>query len=1084
MPHDPAASLPAAELAAHVEFVRRLARAIVGDREAADELASRALLAGVERPPPRDASWRAWLTVVVRRLAGRARRETQRRQRREERAASVEALPTTLEMAAQLESSRRLSEAFARLAEPYRRTLFLRFFEALPPAEIAAREQLPLATVKSRLARGLEALRGELLDGADRSAARGLAALASIPGAAAGAPLLGSVGSAAMTMKAKSWWAAALLCALAGVFGVRHRLVPSAPEATAERPSALPAAVEPAPLAGAGAAAATDVERRAVGEAAHAAPFASGLVVDAAGQPLADVAVLAGELDRGDPETVVEPPLEWGRAGALALARSDRDGRFVVPAPTRDLASLLFAKAGFALGDVRDLAGEVERRQELRVVLDSGRSLAVQVVAGDGRPLEAAVVLFEPLTADAAEPGWEGAVAATLAERPEFSRRVGPRAQAQLTGADGLARFDALPRAPGRLTAFFDGCEFAKAEIAAAQAEARLVVRRYAVALDVRDATSGAPLADAVALLLDPDDGRVVMELRPNRPEQSSPPWAAALRPGRLMIHPSLPGVGRRADGRLGVEARVVAPGHVAQGISVRWSEGEEPPALAVALPRGEGELSLSGRVEPPVAATLRLVALDRGSGEREEAAVAVARSGADGRFALHDAPAGRWLLITTAKGHATVEQAVETPARDLVVPLVAEARLDVAVVDAAGGPAVDALVQLQTSDQRRAWRARSGADGVARFVALPAGDYVVAAFPSVRVGRGELGARSVDPAAFARDDALTLAAGEARAVERRLLTRQSVRLQVTDEAGAPLPGATLRVRMNGGPAVECESRWLFGNGQLVALDGEGRAELPLYPGLYFAHAAAAGVERDLPLEVGREGGVELVVQLPQRLARGAITCRIVDWSSGAPLANGVAWASATVEGQAPLELGERRSDGEGVCRWEGVPAGAIEIAVSGSDPFERRKRADGAAAAGAHSYGRARATFELGADAHHEIELRLVAEGPPPAGAERVVVALRLREAATGAALAGGEVELRAERAGGIVIDVGRFLADDEGRVRGEVVACERYLLTAAGPSRYDAESQRMVTNHRAVVVAREPAAGELSGEIVLERR
>ena len=48
------------------------------------------------------------------------------------------------------------------LAEPYRATVLLRFFEGLPPRLIAARLGVPVATVHSRLQRALAQLRHQL----------------------------------------------------------------------------------------------------------------------------------------------------------------------------------------------------------------------------------------------------------------------------------------------------------------------------------------------------------------------------------------------------------------------------------------------------------------------------------------------------------------------------------------------------------------------------------------------------------------------------------------------------------------------------------------------------------------------------------------------------------------------------------------------------------------------------------------------------------------------------------------------------------------------------------------------------------
>ena len=80
-------------------------------------------------------------------------------------------------MAAQRELVRRLDAELLALPEPYQSTLMLRFFGERMPSAIAAATGVPLATVKSRLQRGLLLLRERLAkddDGRDWRA--GLAA--------------------------------------------------------------------------------------------------------------------------------------------------------------------------------------------------------------------------------------------------------------------------------------------------------------------------------------------------------------------------------------------------------------------------------------------------------------------------------------------------------------------------------------------------------------------------------------------------------------------------------------------------------------------------------------------------------------------------------------------------------------------------------------------------------------------------------------------------------------------------------------------------------------------------------------------
>jgi len=171
---NPPANDPTA-LLTHDGHLRALARALVREASAADDLAQDAWLAALEaRVEAR--SWPAWLATVARRLATKERRTSARRAQREERAARAEAAPSTAELLEREEARARVVAALLALAEPLRTTLVLRFLEDLPPRAVARRMQVPVETVRTRTRRGLEALRAEL-DGSFGARERWLSAL-------------------------------------------------------------------------------------------------------------------------------------------------------------------------------------------------------------------------------------------------------------------------------------------------------------------------------------------------------------------------------------------------------------------------------------------------------------------------------------------------------------------------------------------------------------------------------------------------------------------------------------------------------------------------------------------------------------------------------------------------------------------------------------------------------------------------------------------------------------------------------------------------------------------------------------------
>lgn len=154
--------LDCAALLAQVDWVRALARHLVTDVHAADDLAQDALAAALVRPPPGDRPLRAWLAGVLRNRLRHERRSAGRRDGRERVVARSEGEAGGDELLERLESHRAVVEAVARLDEPYRTAILLRYFEGLAPAAIARRTGVPRRTVHTRLHRALAHLRAEL----------------------------------------------------------------------------------------------------------------------------------------------------------------------------------------------------------------------------------------------------------------------------------------------------------------------------------------------------------------------------------------------------------------------------------------------------------------------------------------------------------------------------------------------------------------------------------------------------------------------------------------------------------------------------------------------------------------------------------------------------------------------------------------------------------------------------------------------------------------------------------------------------------------------------------------------------------
>jgi RNA polymerase sigma-70 factor (ECF subfamily) len=360
-------SMPSAEvLLEHAEFLRRLARGILHDADAADDVAQEAMVAGlVERPR----NLRAWLGKVARHLALSRRRAEARRELREHAAAGPEALPSAAEGVARIELQRQVVDAVLALDEPYRSVVVHRFFYELTPTEIAKRLHVPLETVRTRLRRAIEQLRARL----DATHGRRAWSVALLAIAVRRKTPLGGI----LVMSAKTKLALASVLVLAGAaLGItalsrRNPTQPRAPmpheEARAVEPEPTPA---PDPLP-------PPVDPAAIDRDLDV----HGLVVDAAGNAVAGAAV-----------RVVRYP---AMGVAIGLAQLE-----AVEGPGTRTAS----DGSFALrverGEEVDLL-ELQRRWcpaggRVRIVLRKGVSLRVAAKGPAGQPLSGAhAILFK-----------------------------------------------------------------------------------------------------------------------------------------------------------------------------------------------------------------------------------------------------------------------------------------------------------------------------------------------------------------------------------------------------------------------------------------------------------------------------------------------------------------------------------------------------------------------------------------------------------------------------------------------------------------------------------------------------------------
>jgi RNA polymerase sigma-70 factor (ECF subfamily) len=184
----------------HNAFLKALARSLVLDESRADDVVQETYMAALRRPPPSPVRLRAWLAAVLKNLARRSYRTEGRLRRREQAGARQPDVPGVADVAARLEVQRDIADAVARLAEPGRTAIVLRYFDGLKPAEIAAREGVSVRTIESRLRRARGRLRG-MLDARHGGGRRGWT-LAIAPSLGIPLDLIGNIGAGVAGAKA------------------------------------------------------------------------------------------------------------------------------------------------------------------------------------------------------------------------------------------------------------------------------------------------------------------------------------------------------------------------------------------------------------------------------------------------------------------------------------------------------------------------------------------------------------------------------------------------------------------------------------------------------------------------------------------------------------------------------------------------------------------------------------------------------------------------------------------------------------------------------------------------------------------
>jgi RNA polymerase sigma-70 factor (ECF subfamily) len=819
-----------AELLAHNDWMRSLARSLVADSATAEDLVQETWAAYMKEPPRLDGAARSWLARVLRNFAFKRRRSEVHRLHRERRAARPESTPSDpAEILERAEMHHRVVELVLALEEPYRSTVLSRFFGDLSPAEIARRDGVPVTTVRSRLQKAL----GELRSALDRGHGGGRRAwvLALLPlagwklndlaaaeaaGLAAGAwrglSAARNLTLGGLSMTAKK--AGLLIASIVLLLGLAGLPLAFRGHPREDADSGIVSRVEVAVAARESQAGNAELESRSVPavetapltDAARGPPSLEGKVTGTGGEPVAGARVVAVEAEAWSaPLADVEEKYSGPRTAIPVLHRT-YTALASQAASTRTAADGTYAFHGFSAGEYRVLVSHADylsssdsmagvRENETArcdVEIAPGTPLRGRVVDEAGKAIPGVLIACEP----SRTAGTRGMarVACLLAA---FSQGSLVLEDSTRSGEDGSFSLQSLESVPQDVKAIRDG--FATTWLRGAipgKQPVTLVLRRGASISGRALAPGGSPL------------GGVELELRQPLAMMGKDRSNGGLADFDLLGERSRRGVAGD-DGRFcleGIEAGTYELVARAEGLPREKREvlvGKEPVDL------GDIELqpsaSIAGVVLGPAGAPLEGARVrarpPAGPGEdvreAEMEVLAEAVSAAGGRFLLTGLASDRFdVLASAGGGRRAVLREVETGGQPVVIRLDEGLAIAGICVDAGGEPVEGATVGID------------GAEAVA--VTAADGSFDLPGVPREGLSRRGIHLRARHPEYQSISERIA-EEPEAR-IEVRFLAASGPRGIVLDQARNPVARARVWAEIPGIPAVVLTINPMYGS--------------------------------------------------------------------------------------------------------------------------------------------------------------------------------------------------------------------------------------------------------------------------------
>ncbi len=791
------------QLTAEMAWLRRLARALLRDGDA-DDLAHDVFLVAQARPPASDQPLRPWLARVLVNLVRMRARSRTRRERREAATGEVALAVRPDDLVQRVELQQLVAGAVLDLAEPYRSTVLLHFFEELTCAEIARRLGIPEGTVRRRLKTALDDLRARL--GAKDRNHHALVVLAAASPLALGALAMKKIVAVVVVL---------VLVLIAGfLWRSREPHAPATPIATADRGGSATGSAGSTTGSTIGRdgvpswLAQLDVKpRRIAGRVTfHGAPVA-GAVVE-----LASVASEAGLVAAPHQTTDATggfdfgalPAMAWSvRASAVGKSSARQDIDLRDPGATPDPARLelqLGTCTAALIGTVRDASGgPIAKARIANLALEGG------IVPGGPAAVTDDNGGYE-LCVEARWPGWvDVEVSADGYAAITYPTIVAGRLKLD---------FALVPEAVivGRVIRGDTGAPIAQAYVyVAAKRGPQPTPLRSAFA----DA-SGHFRIDRVAA------GSHLVFARADGMAESTHGTSVAVGVGQVSVELEIRlEAGSTIRGRVADHDKSIAGAHVAAGgaLAVSQDDGSfvlagvprgeikftaypydvvSPQVFAVTQPAHDGvtievvELgSIVGRVvrnqQPVPGATIQINGPNQGE-------LAPIRADGEGHFEARGLRPGRWMVYASNDREGSFGRIAETIQLahgqhvEVTIEIAYAASISGRVVDQTGAPVSGVTVVFKHTESDDQGIATTAIDGAFRAASLTGGGQYR---PDVR--RNLMADRSLPPVAGAQFPLLALADGSSE-VTGLLLAVQIDHLaiagKVVDSDGAPVPDA------------------------------------------------------------------------------------------------------------------------------------------------------------------------------------------------------------------------------------------------------------------------------------------------------